>query len=255
MASIDLERLDIEQLPELLAKAQTEMAIAREAGTQGFARRARTPRGGGRLQDGRPLPRARGRRFERRTRQTAREVPRPAEPRAGLERHWTGPEVGAGDPRRTRHRHGRLQVDPDVSDPRLELSQRARGRTGGRRGRVEAVPKRGAAREVARTTRAPEISRNRGEHPDPTHENRACCEIAPPPGRSVPPRAAAIAPSRSASPARGRGERSYPAAGPRAPATTGAGCARSLGSVRQRSNAVTHRWGIPPGGRYPHVPS
>ena len=71
----------------------------------------------------------------------------------------------------------------------------------------------------------------------------------------VSPRAASNAPSRSASPARGRAERPYLAAGPRAPATTGAGCARSLGSVRQRSNAVTHRWGIPPGGKYPHVPS
>ena len=38
-----------------------------------------------------------------------------------------------------------------------------------------------------RTPRTPEIPLNRGEHPDPTHENRACCEIAPPPGRSVPP--------------------------------------------------------------------
>ena len=28
---------------------------------------------------------------------------------------------------------------------------------------------------------------NRGEHPDPTHENRACYEIAPPPGRLVSP--------------------------------------------------------------------
>ena len=76
----------------------------------------------------------------------------------------------------------------------------------------------------------------------------------PHPVGRYPPRAASNAPSRSASPARGRGERAYPAAGPRAPATTDAGCARSLGSVRQRSNAVTRRWGIPPGGRYPHVP-
>ena len=41
---------------------------------------------GGRLQDGRYLPRARGRCFERRTAQMAREVPRPAEPRAA----WSG---------------------------------------------------------------------------------------------------------------------------------------------------------------------
>ena len=73
-------------------------------------------------------------------------------------------------------------------------------------------------------------------------------------GRRIRLRTASNAPSRSEATARGRGERSYPAAGPRAPATTDAGCARSLGSIRQRSNAITRRWGIPPGGRYPHVP-
>ena len=108
---------------------------------------------------------------------------------AGLERRWTGPEVGAGDPRRTRHRHGRLQVDPDVSDPRLELSQRARGRSARRRGRVEAVPKRGAAREVARTPRAPEISRNRGKHPEfDARESRVLRDRTPTREVGIPPR-------------------------------------------------------------------
>ena len=117
MASIDLESLDIEQLAELLTKAQTEIA-SREKGNRKELRAELERRvAAGRLQDGRPLPRARGQRCERRTRQTACEVPRPAEPRTDLERHWTDPEVGAGDPRRTRHRHGRLQINPDVSDP------------------------------------------------------------------------------------------------------------------------------------------
>ena len=129
-------------------------------------------------------------------------------------------------------------------------------RGNGRRGPREygAYPWRGLRGSPWQNRRALEVIPSREEHRTSADENRACHEIAPPPGRSVPPRAGSNAPSRSASPARGRGERAYAAAGPRAPATKGAGCARSLGSVRQRSNAVTRRWGISPGGKYPHIP-
>ena len=88
------------------------------------------------------------------------------------------------------------------------------------------------ANACSTSSNSPEIPPNRGEHADPTHENRACREIAPPPGRSVPPRAASNAPSRSASPARGRGERAYAPAGPKAPATT---------AVRGRVLRTEHR--------------
>ena len=49
----------------------------------------------------------------------------------------------------------------------VDRSSRTHGpRSGGRRRRVEAVPKRGAARAIARTPRTPEIPLNRGEHPE-----------------------------------------------------------------------------------------
>ena len=203
MTSIDLKSLDIEQLPELLAKAQTELASREKQGRTDLRAELerRVAADGYKMADIFPELGAASSSGARRKRPAKyRNAQNPEQAWSGIGR---APKWVPGDPRRTRHRHGRLQVDPDVSDPRLELSQRARGKSGGRRGRIEAVPKRGAAREVAR---APEIHLYRGEHPDSTHENRACCEIAPPPGRSVSPRAASNAPSRSASPARGRSE-------------------------------------------------
>ena len=155
MASIDLKSLDIEQLPELLAKAQTELAsrekqgrkdlraeLERRVAADGYKMADIFPElGAGAASGARRKPPAKYR--------------DPQNPDQDLERHWTDPEVGAGDPRRTRHRQGRLQVDPDVSDPPLELRQRAHGRSGGRRGPVEAVPKRGAARARSRERREP----------------------------------------------------------------------------------------------------
>ena len=166
VASIDLERLDIKQLPELLAKAQSELASREKQGRTDLRAELerRVAAEGYKIADIFPELGAASSSSARR--KWPAKYRNPQNPDTDLERPWTDPEVGAGDPRRTRHRQGRLQVDPDVSDPFLELSQRARGKSGGRRGRVEAVPKRGAAREVARTTRAPETSRNRGEHPE-----------------------------------------------------------------------------------------
>ena len=47
----------------------------------------------------------------------------PQNPETHLERHRTHSDVGAGDPRGTRNRHGGVQIDPAVSDSRLGLSR------------------------------------------------------------------------------------------------------------------------------------
>ena len=169
-----------------------------------------------------------------------------------------GRSVSTRTPTHMPRRQQRCTLDETVSEARSGARPQYWGysrffaehpKSGGCRGRVEAVPKRGAAARGSANDASPKISRNRGEHPEfDARESRVLRD-------RTPTRQVGTPPVQPRSRPRGRGERSYPAAGPRAPATTGAGCARSLGSVRQRSNAVTHRWGIPPGGKYPHVPS
>ena len=99
MTSIDLKSLDIDQLPELLAKAQTELAsrekqnrkdlraeLERRVAADGYRMADIFPELGAGAASG-----ARGKRPAK--------YRDPQKPRAGLGRHWTDPEVGAGDPR------------------------------------------------------------------------------------------------------------------------------------------------------------
>ena len=121
MADIDISRLNIDQLTELVGKAQTEVASRDKQAAQGPQERARSPARRGRLRAGRHLSGAHNRLRERQpASEEACEVPESAEPRTGLVRHRADAEVGAGDTERTGDRSGGVQGDSDVPDSRVK---------------------------------------------------------------------------------------------------------------------------------------
>ena len=160
VASTNLERLDIKQLTELLGKAQTEMASREKQGRKDLRAELerRVAADGYKMADLFPELGAGASSGARRKRPAKyRDPQNPIRPGATLD----GPRSGC-----RRSSTNAASTWPPSSRSRcirstLELSQRARGKSGERRGQVEAVPKGGAAR----TPRTPEIPLNRGKRP------------------------------------------------------------------------------------------
>ena len=115
MASIDLSDLNIDQLTDLVGKAQSEMA-SREKQRRKDLRselERRVAADGYKLGDIFPEL-GTGATGGRQRRKMPVKVPEPAEPRRDLDRDRAVAEVGAGDPRRAADRHGVVQDDSDV---------------------------------------------------------------------------------------------------------------------------------------------
>ena len=115
MASIDLSALNLDQLTDLVGKAQSEMAsrekqrrkdlrseLERRVTAEGYKMRDIFPELGNGAGGGRQRRKMPG------------EVSQSPEPRPDLDRNRALAEVGAGDPRGARDRHGGVQGDPDV---------------------------------------------------------------------------------------------------------------------------------------------
>ena len=123
MASIDLSGLNIDQLTDLVGQAQSEMA-SREKQRRKDLRselERRVAADGYKL--ARHLPGTRERRRGRdgsaeRCRRNSGTRRTPRRPGPGSR---TVAEVGAGDPRRAGDRHGGVQGDSDVPDPRVAV--------------------------------------------------------------------------------------------------------------------------------------
>ena len=125
MASIDLTGLNIDQLTDLVGKAQSEMAsrekqrrkdlrseLERRVTAEGYKMRDIFPELGNGAAGGRQR----------------RKMPVKFRNPQNPDETWTGDravaEVGAGDPRRTGDRHGGVQGDSDVSDSRVGAETR-----------------------------------------------------------------------------------------------------------------------------------
>ena len=132
MADIDLSRLNVDQLTELVGKAQTEVASREKRRRKDLRSELERRIAAGRLQAGRYLPGTRKWRRERHpASEEACEVPEPAEPRTGMVRHRADAEMGAGDTGRTGNRHRGVQANSDVPDSRVGREAGFDGRCSG----------------------------------------------------------------------------------------------------------------------------
>ena len=176
MTSIDLSDLDIRQLTELLAKAQTEMASREKQGRRDLRAELerRITAEGYKMADLFPeLGAASSSAARRKWPAKYRDPQNPEQPWSGIGRtpKWVQAildELGID----------RAAFKSIPSDPPLELSQRACGRSEGRRRRVEAVPKRGAASAPSRSASPERAGLRRGRTEGARDDGRRMRQVA-----------------------------------------------------------------------------
>ena len=117
MASIDLSGLNIDQLTDLVGKAQSEMAWRERQRRKDLRSELerRLAAEGYKMVD--IFPELRTSAANGRRRKMPAKFRNPQNPRRDLDRDRAVAEVGAGDPYRAGDRHGGVQGDPDVPSP------------------------------------------------------------------------------------------------------------------------------------------